>query len=227
VWLLLFLGPYRNPGWIKTPGFAASILLFGIIGMSTAEFIREAVRKPYICYNVVLGSQMLVDEVAAFREKGVLESGDWTKAFVQANYPQLMSADGHVDRRRLPGLAKADQVALGGLIFQYHCNDCHAVRQGYSPVAPLVQGWTPQMIRSLVHDLDRTRFEMPPWVGTPEEVELLVAYLSGLAPARPRGMLPGEPKGLSQNRHGQVGRPPEDGPPSPPAPLPHAGEGSY
>ena len=93
VFVLLFLGPYRNPGWIKTPGFAASILLFGIIGMSTAEFIREAVRKPYICYNVVLGSQMLTDEVAAVREKGFLESGTWTKAFVRANYPQVMSAE--------------------------------------------------------------------------------------------------------------------------------------
>ncbi|MEI8374157.1 MAG: cytochrome ubiquinol oxidase subunit I [Planctomycetota bacterium] len=190
VFVLLFLGPYRNPGWIKTPGFAASVLLFGIIGMSTAEFIREAVRKPYICYNVVLGSQMLTDEVAAIREKGFLESGTWTKAFVQANYPQVMSADGHVDRTRLLALPPSDRIKLGGMIFQYHCNDCHAIQKGYSPVAPLVQGWTPGMIRALVNDLDRTRFTMPPWAGTPEEAELLVSYLSDVSPARPAGMLP-------------------------------------
>ena len=190
VFVLLFLGPYRNPGWIRTPGFAASILLFGVIGMSTAEFIREAVRKPYICYNVVLGSQMLTDEVAAIRQKGFLESGTWTKAFVRANYPQVMSADGRIDRSLLSQLPKADQTALGGVIFQYHCNDCHAIKQGYSPVAPLVQDWTPEMIRALVNDLSRTRFTMPPWAGTPEEAELLVAYLADLAPARPAGMLP-------------------------------------
>lgn len=190
VFVLLFLGPYRNPGWIKTPGFAASVLLFGIIGMSTAEFIREAVRKPYICYNVVLGSQMLTDEVVTIREKGFLESGTWTKAFVQTNYPQVMSADGHVDRTRLLALPPSDRIELGGMIFQYHCNDCHAIQQGYSPVAPLVQGWTPGMIRALVNDLDRTRFTMPPWAGTPEEAELLVSYLSGVSPARPAGMFP-------------------------------------
>jgi cytochrome bd-type quinol oxidase subunit 1/mono/diheme cytochrome c family protein len=193
VFLLLFFGPYRNPGWIQAPGFAVCMLLFGIMGMSSAEFIREAVRKPYVCYNVVLGSQMLADEVARVRQQGFLESGRWTKAFVQAKYPQAMSADGRVDRARLLALPKAGQIELGGLIFQYHCNDCHAVRQGYSPVAPLVQGWTPAMIRALVLDLDRTRFTMPPWAGTPEEAELLAAYLADLRPPRPAGMLPGEP----------------------------------
>ena len=57
VFVLLSSGPTGTRAGSTRPGFAASILLFGIIGMSTAEFIREAVRKPYICYNVVLGSQ--------------------------------------------------------------------------------------------------------------------------------------------------------------------------
>jgi cytochrome bd ubiquinol oxidase subunit I len=194
VFVLLFFGPYRNPGWIKTPGFAASLLLFGIMGMSTAEFIREAVRKPYICYNVVLGSQMLTDEVAAVREKGFLESGTWTKVYVAGNYPNVMTSDGHIDRAQLGKLPKADQVKLGGLIFQYHCNDCHAIQQGYSPVGPLVQGWKPERIHDLVTHLSQERFTMPPWAGTPEEADLLTAYLSEIAPKRPEGMLPSDSK---------------------------------
>jgi cytochrome bd ubiquinol oxidase subunit I len=192
VFVLLFFGPYRNPGWIRTPGFAASILLFGIIGMSTAEFIREAVRKPYICYNVVLGSQMLVDEVASVRQNGFLDSGPWTRAFVATNYPRVMAPDGHVDRQRLRNLPQADRIELGGVIFQYHCNDCHALQQGYSPVGPLVQGWTPERIRDLVTHLSQERFTMPPWAGTPEEADLLTAYLSDIAPKRPTGMAPDE-----------------------------------
>jgi cytochrome bd-type quinol oxidase subunit 1 len=194
VFVLLFFGPYRNPGWIKTPGFAAAILLFGIIGMSTAEFIREAVRKPYICYNVVLGSQMLTDEVAAVRDKGFLESGVWTKALVASEYPQVIAADGHIDRQKLRGLPKADQIKLGGVIYQYHCNDCHALKQGYSPLGPLVQGWKPDRIHDLVTHLSQERFTMPPWAGTPEEADLLTAYLSDVAPKRPEGMLPEESK---------------------------------
>jgi cytochrome bd-type quinol oxidase subunit 1/mono/diheme cytochrome c family protein len=192
VFLLLFFGPYRNPGLIRSPGFAACLFLFGITGFSTAEFIREAVRKPYIIYNVVLGNQILatVDEAKRLQDHGYLEGGVWTKAFVQANYPRTL-VDGRIDRQLLLKLPRADRVALGGLIFQYHCNDCHAVAQGYSPVGPLVQGWTPEMIRALIRELDKHRFTMPPWSGTPEEAELLTTYLSSIAPLKPAGMAPG------------------------------------
>jgi cytochrome bd-type quinol oxidase subunit 1/mono/diheme cytochrome c family protein len=192
VFLLLFFGPYRNPGLIRSTGFAACLLLFGITGFSTAEFIREAVRKPYIIYNVVLGNQILAtgDEAERLEDHGYLEGGVWTKAFVQANYPGTL-VNGRIDQRLLLKLPRADRVALGGLIFQYHCNDCHAIAQGYSPVAPLLEGWSPAMIRSLIHDLDKTRFTMPPWSGTPEEAELLTVYLSSIAPMKPAGMAPG------------------------------------
>jgi len=40
-------------------------------------------------------------------------------------------------------------VGAGAVIFQYHCNNCHAVDMGYSAVGPLVQGWTPGMMREL------------------------------------------------------------------------------
>ncbi len=213
VFLLLFFGPYRNPGMIRSPGLAACLLLFGFTGFSTAEFIREAVRKPYIIYNVVLGNQILATEAEADRlqDQGYLEGGVWTKAFVQANYPRTL-VDGRIDRQLLLKLPQADRITLGGLIFQYHCNDCHAVARGYSPVAPLVQGWSPDMIRGLVRDLDRTRFTMPPWSGTPEEAELLTAYLHRIAPMKPAGMAPGAEKQSRDrspyaDRHHDGGRP--------------------
>jgi mono/diheme cytochrome c family protein len=189
VFVLLFLGPYRNPGWIRSPGFAASLLLLGIAAFSTGEFIREAVRKPYIIYNQVLGNQVMQDEVARLRTGGYLEGGIWTKALVKKRYPQVLR-DGRIDPQLLLTLPQKDQAALGGVIFQYHCNDCHAIQQGYSAAGPLLQGWSPEMIRSFLPELDRTRFEMPPWCGTSEEAELLTAYLKGVAPPRPQGMLP-------------------------------------
>ena len=201
VFVLLFFGPYRNPGWIRSPGFAASLLLFGVIGFSTGEFIREAVRKPYIIYNVVLGNQLLlqpVDEVKTARENGFLDSGVWTRAYVAAKHPGFVRnyqiegrIEPHIDARGLYTIEnKNDRIALGALIFQYHCNDCHASQEGYSAVGPLLQGWTPDMIRSLLRDLDRRRFTMPPFSGTPEEAELLLEYLTTLVRPRPSGMLP-------------------------------------
>ena len=78
VFFLLYFGPYRNPGWLS-PGFAGRCL-FGIAAFSTGEFIREAVRKPFVVYNVVLGNQILPpQEPMKFRDVGYLESGLWTR----------------------------------------------------------------------------------------------------------------------------------------------------
>lgn len=187
VFVLLYVGPYRNPGWLS-PGFAGTLLLFGLAATSTGEFIREAVRKPYVSYNVVLGNQILPEQVPRLRETGYLEGGTWTKAFVAERYPQTM-VDGRIDSERLLDLSHEEQVDLGAVLFQYHCNDCHAIQQGYSAVAPLIRGQTHEMIRSMVIHLDRAHFFMPPWAGTEEEAELLTKYLEEIALPRPSGMI--------------------------------------
>ncbi len=63
VFAMLYLGPYRNPGWLS-PGFAIVLLGLGLAVFSAGEFVREAVRKPYIIYNVVYGNQILPEELA-------------------------------------------------------------------------------------------------------------------------------------------------------------------
>jgi cytochrome bd-type quinol oxidase subunit 1 len=176
VFALLYLGPYRNPGWLS-PGFAGALTLLGIAAFSTGEFIREAVRKPYVLYNVVLGSQIYPDEVEELRKVGYfedshrskLEGGSWIRAFP---------------------LGEPSRGEKGQVLFMYHCNDCHATTLGYSAVAPLVRGWTRPMMVDLIEHLDQGHFFMPPWAGTHEEAELLVDYLESIAPGRPQGMLP-------------------------------------
>lgn len=191
VFVLLYFGPYRNPGWIYSPGFAASLLFFGFAGFSASEFIREAVRKPYIIYNYVLGNQVVLQaaDIDALRRDGLLDNSPWPLAYVHDRYPQCIRG-GRIDKAAVDRLPPGDRQHLGGVIFQYHCNDCHALGQGYSPVGPLVQGWSPQMIRGVVLHLDQHRFEMPPWCGTRQEADLLVEYLYANAPKRPSGMAP-------------------------------------
>jgi len=186
VFFLLYLGPYRNPGWL-TPGFAITLFLFGTAAFSTGEFIREAVRKPYVIYNVVFGNQITPDEVSKFRAQGYLESGLWTKQYVAEYYPQVLQND-TIDEAKLLELPQEDRIRLGEVLFQYHCNDCHAARQGYSAVAPLLTGKSPKMVLSIVEHLEEAHLFMPPWAGTPEEAELITDYLMSIAPQRPEGM---------------------------------------
>lgn len=190
VFVMLYLGPYRNPGWLS-PGFAILFLALGFAAITTGEYIREAVRKPYIVYNVVMGNQILPEEVPDFRREGYLEGGTWTKALVAMQYPQLMR-EGKIEEARLLTLPEADQVKLGQVLFQYGCNNCHAVTQGYSPVSHLIRGWTPEMIRTVVREPEKVHFFMPPWAGTREEAELLTKYLVTIAPPHPGGMYYGD-----------------------------------
>lgn len=190
VFTMFYLGPYRNPRWLS-PGFAIFFFTFGLAAVTTGEYIREAVRKPYIIYNVVMGNQILADEIPALRRTGYLEGGTWTKAFVSHHYPQVIN-EGKIDEARLLMLPEADQVKLGEVLFQYHCNDCHAKVRGYSPVAQLIRGWTPEMIRTVVRYPEKSHFFMPPWAGTPEEAELLTKYLMSIAPPHPGGMYYGQ-----------------------------------
>ena len=187
VFLALYLGPYRNPGWM-TPGFAGMLLAFGLAAFSTGEFIREAVRKPYVLYNVVLSNQILPHEVATLRETGYLEGGTWTKAFVAQKYPEAI-ADGKIDENHLLSLSRQDQKVLGEVLFQYHCNDCHSAAGGHSAVGPLLRGRSEESITETVENLDDVFF-MPPWAGTSEEAKLLAVYLKSIAPERPEGMIP-------------------------------------
>lgn len=190
VFVMLYFGPYKNPGWLS-PGFAILFLAFGVAAVSVGEFVREAVRKPYIVYNVVMSNQILPEEMPTMRQNGYLESGTWTRAYVSLQYPQVMSG-GKIDESRLLALPDADQLRLGEVLFQYHCNDCHSVGEGYSSAKHAVRSWTPEMIRDVVRHPERARFFMPPWSGTAEEAELLTKYLVAIAPEHPAGMFYGE-----------------------------------
>ncbi|MBI3949999.1 MAG: cytochrome c, partial [Acidobacteria bacterium] len=141
----------------------------------------------------VMGNQILADEIPTLRRTGYLEGGIWTKPLVSHQYPQVMNG-GQIDEARLLTLPATDQVKLGEVLFQYHCNDCHAAIKGYSPVAQLIRNWTPEMIRTVVEHPEKAQFFMPPWAGTPEEAEMLTKYLISIAPPHPGGMYYGTEK---------------------------------
>lgn len=188
VFALLYIGPYRNPGWLS-PGFAATLLLLGVGAFSIGEFVRESVRKPYVVYNLVLGNQIFPDEVEPLQRGGYLEGGVWTKQYMRSQFPRTV-VNGQVDRAELLRLSQNDRIKVGAVLFQYHCNDCHAVTEGYSAVAPLLRAHTRSTIRSLVENLQVGHFFMPPWAGTPEEAEVLTEFLVSIAPPKPQGMAP-------------------------------------
>jgi mono/diheme cytochrome c family protein len=189
VFAMLYLGPYRNPGWI-TPGFAILLFTFGLAAIGTGEFLREAIRKPYIVYGVVLSNQIFADEVPHLRQSGYLEGGTWTRAYLAQHFPQAVDPQGIVDETALLALPPEERIEVGQLLFLYHCNDCHSV-EGYAAVSESTRGWSRQMILAVVQEPHRARFFMPPFAGTAEEAELLTDYLVTIARPFPAGLVNG------------------------------------
>ncbi len=188
VFLLLYLGPYRHPEWMS-PGFALALFFFGLAAFSTGEFIREAVRKPYVVYNVVLGNQILEEEVPSVRATGFLQSGRWTREHVKERFPEAIR-DGKVDSQRLLTSSLENRILAGRVIFMHHCNNCHAEEQGYSAVGPVLFSRSREVLVEMISHLHETHYFMPPWSGTPEEAELVTDYLWTLRPERPKGIYP-------------------------------------
>ena len=199
--LLVFLGPVFRPKWV-TPPTAIAMALIGVVVLSSGEFIREAVRKPYIVYNVVFSNQVFPNEVATLQKDGYLEHGIGTKQFV-TTYAEKnsldLTTDGRIDLAKLSTLPMDDSSSdatpradIGESIFIHHCNDCHAKNTGYSAIGPLTTGWSREKLLETIHTLHETKFTMPPWCGTDAEAELLADYLITIRPMAPKGMNRGE-----------------------------------
>ena len=89
--LLLFLGPCLKPREVSA-GMAVALLMMGIGGVSVAEFVREAVRKPYVVDRLVYGDQVFRTDVPEMRQIGMLYKGTWTSYALddlQEKYPDL------------------------------------------------------------------------------------------------------------------------------------------
>ncbi|MGN0930454.1 MAG: cytochrome ubiquinol oxidase subunit I [Thermoguttaceae bacterium] len=89
--LLLFLGPCLKPREVSA-GMAVALLMMGIGGVSVAEFVREAVRKPYVVDRLVYGDQVFRSDVPEMRQIGMLYKGTWTSYELddlQEKYPDL------------------------------------------------------------------------------------------------------------------------------------------
>ncbi|MDR3233700.1 MAG: cytochrome ubiquinol oxidase subunit I [Planctomycetaceae bacterium] len=154
VTLMIVFGPIFNPKSVNV-GFAVSIFILSLTALSVAEFSREAVRKPWIVDRIVLGNQIYASEVTERQKTGFLTDTYFTK---------------------LP----KDKLQLGGMVFMYHCNNCHAPDRGLSPAGLLVYGESKEKVKDKIRSLNVPVSSMPPWCGTENELDALADYLLSL-----------------------------------------------
>jgi mono/diheme cytochrome c family protein len=145
---------------------ATGFLLCALAFLATAggEFVRGGVRKPFTVRDTLYSNSIMRDEVAYLRTVG---------STTHDPYPL----------RRGEQLAN-DQLRLGAKVFRFQCSVCHTMN-GANGLEHLTESWFDDQKRIMIAQLQHTKTFMPPFAGSPEELEALVQYLAWHNTGRP------------------------------------------
>lgn len=144
---------------------ASLLIVLGFAATAGGEFVREGARKPFTVRETLYSNAMTPAEIVTMREKGSVTNDP---------YPLRDAAD-------FPN----DQVRLGAKVYRFQCSVCHTVG-GVNGLVHLAGTWTGEQTRLNVAKLQHTKPFMPPFAGTPEELEALVRYIEWEAASRPK-----------------------------------------
>ncbi len=152
-------------------GATATVLcVLAFAATAGGEFVREGVRKPFTLREVLYSNSIRPEQVAELRKTGLTAKDP---------YP-LRQAD------QLPQVNGAPQAILlrGALVFRQQCSICHTLH-GVNSLPGLTRSWDTDMKRQNFAKLQLLKPFMPPFAGTPEELESLVQYISWEEANRP------------------------------------------
>lgn len=157
----LLIGAYAVVGLLMRRlyinGATATLLLALAFGATGAgEFVREGARKPFTIREVLYSNSITPDEVDELRRVG---------SATHDPYPLR-------DAARYPN----DQLRLGAKVFRVQCSVCHTIK-GANALVHLAGSWSEEQLRMNIAQLDRTKTFMPPFAGTPEEVEAIAQLI--------------------------------------------------
>lgn len=168
VTFVLVLGSLVRPARLHL-AYSLTVMLAALGTMGSFEFVREAVRKPFVIANYMYDNSLYSTaspadggfSVEAIDSAGVMKTARWVKPAVG--------------------------VEAGKEIFRVECAACHTV-DGYRAVRPLLAArqWNKAELSAMLGSLDMMHNGvMPPFAGTDAERGDLAAYLATLYPAGP------------------------------------------
>jgi mono/diheme cytochrome c family protein len=137
---------------------ALVLLAMGLAVVGSSEFVREAIRKPYIIYDYMYSNSIRLEDVPTVQAQGVLASSKW--ATIREVTPD-------------------NRIEAGKQVFRLLCSSCHTV-DGYNAIRPLVKDWPQDFIHQQLGQLEVLKPYMPPFLGNAAEQDALAAWLATL-----------------------------------------------
>jgi cytochrome bd-type quinol oxidase subunit 1 len=152
-----FFGPYLFPKHFHVTG-AFFIAFLALMVTGVTEWVREAVRKPYVIYDYMYSNSIRPEQISYFNENGFLKNVKW--AFISEE-------------------EKQNPLKKGEMIFRFQCQSCHTVN-GFNAIRPAVKGWSREFLDYQIQHLDELKGYMPPFAGNEDDRHALVEYLLSL-----------------------------------------------
>lgn len=153
-----YFGAFQLPRLFSQP-FAILIMTLALLTTGFTEWVREAIRKPYVIHGYMFSNGVKVEDLTDLKQSSFLSSAKWTT---------------------IPHVTKDNWRQAGAELFRLQCASCHTLN-GYNGIKPLVYGWNEQMIDQALKNLHRLRGFMPPFVGTERERKALAKWLAEIA----------------------------------------------
>jgi cytochrome bd-type quinol oxidase subunit 1 len=157
IFAFAFLGGQAQPARFSLIS-ALVILGMGLAVTGTSEWVREAVRKPYIIYDYMYSNSIRVEDAATVKRDGVLANSKWAAV-------ESVSAE--------------NEQKAGEEVFKLLCSACHT-KDGYNALRPLVEDWPEGFIYEQLGQLNVLKPIMPPFLGNDDERAALAAWLASL-----------------------------------------------
>lgn len=157
----LLVGGYALFGLVRQKlyinGATAALLVVLAFGATAGgEFVREGLRKPFTVRGALFSNSITPDQVERLRRVGSVTADP---------YPLLN-----------PEQYPNDQVRLGFRVYRLQCAICHTF-DGANGLEHLTRAWTADQLRLNIAKLQRTKTFMPPFAGSPTELEALIQML--------------------------------------------------
>ena len=154
--------------------FSLVVALVALGAMGSFEFVREAIRKPFVISNYLYANSLYVTQIP----------GDGGFSIDEVNVAGILKSAKWIDNRELmPG----NQIPIGAEIFRIECQSCHTVDayRGLKHYIALRQ-WDRDKIQAMIGDLQLMHNGvMPPFAGTDAERAALAAFLTSVQPISP------------------------------------------
>lgn len=199
----LLIGAYALVGlWRRrlyiNAATASLLTVMALIATAGGEFVREGVRKPFTIRQQLYSNSIKPDEVAHLRLVGSVSDDPYPLRHA-SQYPN-------------------EQIRLGAKVYRFQCAVCHTL-DGVNGLSHLTDSWDADMKRHNIAKLQQLKNFMPPFAGTPEELEALVQMLNWRQAGQPdHWPETNDAETLSQIEQWLREAPPEA--PRPPAPSP-------